>query len=296
MGDKGSLSRLVDGKTKPTREEALDKQLRRDGAWDLVSWKEERSRGNEGKRDKLWTKENEEAKDVLTTIYADDTQSRASAKTKRELEELNSRGLTRMCEQLKALRLKVNEDKTTYMILATKGRRAREDLDSEIVICGERVKSVKVGKALGLLVSSDITWREQVEKTVKSCQEKLRGLWKCTAYLTQQQRKVKAEGILLSRLTYCLEVISSGRKVDLEKLQGIQGAAARWVLQTRKRDWSLTGGLKKRGRLSVAQLAVYASIKLAIKVVRERKPERLYNLLIKEEGGEEKKQMHSSRR
>ena len=54
----------------------------------------------------------------------------------------------------------------------------RENLESEIVVCGERVKSVKVGKTLGLLVSHDMTWKDQVDKTVKSCQEKLRGLWK----------------------------------------------------------------------------------------------------------------------
>ena len=198
-----------------------------------------------------------------------------------------------MCEQLKTLRLKVNEDKTTYMILATQGRRAREDLESEIVVCGEKVKSVKVGKALGLLVSHDMTWKDQVDKTVKSCQDKLRGLWKCTEYLKQHQRKVKAEGVILSRLTYCLEVVSTGRKVELERLQGVQGAAARWVLQTRKRDWSLSGGLKKLGWLFLAQLAVYASLKLAVRVLKDKKPERLYELLTEEEGGERVKHLRA---
>ena len=284
--DNGLLSQLVDGKARPTMEEQLDKQFRSQCVWDLVSWREERSGLNAETRDTLKTKEKNEAEDVLTTIYADDTQSRASAKTKKELEERNSRGLTKVCEQLKALRLKVNEDKTTYMILATQGRRAREDLESEIVVCGEKVKSVKVGKALGLLVSHDMTWKDQVDKTVKSCQDKLRGLWKCTEYLKQHQRKVKAEGVILSRLTYCLEVVSTGRKVELERLQGVQGAAARWVLQTRKRDWSLSGGLKKLGWLSLAQLAVYASLKLAVRVLKDKKPERLYELLTEEEGGE----------
>ena len=284
--DKGILSEIVDRKTSPTIEEQLDMQLRREGIWDLASWRAERSGGNEGAADQLKTKEKEEDNDVLTTIYADDTQSRTSAKTKKELEQRNSSGLTRVCEELKKLRLKVNEDKTTYMILATQGRRARENLDSEIVVCGERVKNVKVGKALGLLVSDDLTWRDQVDKTVKSCQEKMRGLWKCTPFLKQHQRKVKAEGIIISRLSYCLEVVSSGRKVDLERLQGVQSAAARWVLQTRKRDWSLSGGLRKLGWLSIAQLAVYSSLKLAVRVLGDNKPERLYETLTDEIEGD----------
>ena len=108
-------------KTKQTLEEQLDRQLRSEGVWQLVSWREERSQGNDGIGDKLKTKENEEAEDVLTTIYADETQTRALAKTKRVLEQRNCSGLIKVCEEPKALRLKVNEDKTTYMILATRG-------------------------------------------------------------------------------------------------------------------------------------------------------------------------------
>ena len=128
---------------------------------------------------------------------------------------------------MKSLRLKVNEDKTTYLVLATQGRRCREDLRSEIEICGEKVKSTKTGKCLGLTITDDLTWRDQVNKTVKSCNSKQSGLWKCTALLRQDQRKTKAEGVILSRISYCLEVVSQGRKADLERLQSVQSKAAR---------------------------------------------------------------------
>ena len=88
--------------------------------------------------------------DVVTTIYADDTQSRAAARTLGELEKQNSKGLTRVCQELKAMRLKVNESKTVYMILATQGIRRRENLDNKesvIDVCGNQVKNVQVGKA-----------------------------------------------------------------------------------------------------------------------------------------------------
>ena len=81
----------------------------------------------------------EDDEDVLTTIYADDTQSRTSARSLKELERRNSVGLTKICKEMKSLRLKVNEDKTTYLVLATQGRRCREDLKSEIEICGEKL-------------------------------------------------------------------------------------------------------------------------------------------------------------
>ena len=171
------------------------------------------------------------------------------------------------------------------MVLATQGRRAREDLTSEIEVCGERVKSIDSGKCLGLLVLNDLTWRHQVEKVVKSCNSKQNGLWKCTSILNKGQRKSKAEGIILLRLNYCIELISQGRKADLERLQSVQSKAARWVLQTRKVDWSLRGGLKKLGWMSMAQQAAYVSIKTSMKILHKSEPERLFSLLTEEKDG-----------
>ena len=281
--DTGVVSRLVDIKETSTTEEELDKKMRVEGVWNLSSWREERTGGDIGE-DKL-QQEKEGEKDVVTTLYADDTQSRAAAKTKAELEKINSRGITEVCRQLKSMRLKVNEDKTTYMILATKGRRQQENLESEIKVCGEKVKSKQVGKSLGLLVSSNMSWKDQVDKVVQSCKEKQRGLWKCTDLLKKEQRKTKAEGIILSRLGYCIEVVSSGNKKDLERMQSVQSAAARWVLQTRKKDWSLTGGLKKLRWLSMAQQAAFVSLKTAMRVLKDCKPERLYETLTIEKEG-----------
>ena len=90
----------------------------------------------------------------------------------------------------------MNESKTTYMIIATQGIRLRENLAnkvSKINVCGQQVQNVHVGKALGLLISDDMTWRDNVTKVVQNCQEKMRGLWKITSLLRKDQRKVKAE-------------------------------------------------------------------------------------------------------
>ena len=168
------------------------------------------------------------------------------------------------------------------MIMATQGIRIRENLAnrvSSIYVCGQKVENVRVGKALGLLISDDLTWKDNTTKVVQNCLEKMRGLWKITNLLRKDQRKVKAEAIILSRLTYCLEITSTGRKYDMERLQGVQSAAARWVLQTRKRDWRMKQGLKKLGWLSICQHAAYMSILSAMKILSNKKPERLYETL-----------------
>ena len=263
-----------------TTEEKLDIELRANGSWDLEGWRGERSgRVNRGK-DGLRQRMEEDSKDLITTIYADDTQSRTAAKTLKELEKRNGDGLTKVCKELKSLRLKVNEGKTVYMVMATPGIRRRDgECNSQISICGKVVKNVKKGKVLGLIVSDDLSWRDQVDKVVKSCTAKLSGLWRCTSVLNEQQRKIKAEGIILPQLYYCLETTSTGLKANMERLQGVQSAAARWVLQIRRRDWSLRHGLKKLGWLSICQQAAFQTVKMAIMILKKRMPERLYESL-----------------
>ena len=55
----------------------------------------------------------------------------------------------------------------------------------------------------------------------------MRGLWKITDIMRKDQHKLKAEVIILSRLSYSLETTSTGRKYDTERLQSVQSAAAR---------------------------------------------------------------------
>ena len=149
---------------------------------------------------------------------------------------------------------------------------------------------------IGLIISNDLTWRNQVDKVVKSCNSKQSGLWKCTHLFRKDQRKTKAEGVIFSRLNYCIEVVSQGRKVDLERLQSVQTKSARWVIQTRLQVWSLRGGLKKLGWLSMAQQAAYVSIKTALKVLQDSKPERLYRILTEENEGVTKRKVVDERK
>ena len=70
-------------------------------------------------------------------------------------------------------------------------------MESEITICEKKVKSSQTGKCLGLIVSDNLSWEKQVDKVVESCQKKQRGLWKCTGLMRKDQRKAKAEGVVL---------------------------------------------------------------------------------------------------
>ena len=106
-------------------------------------------------------------------------------KTKKNGEKKNGKGITKVCNELKALRLKVNEGKTVYMVLTTPGIRRRDGyVKSEIGVCGNKVKNVSKGKALGLEVSDDLKWQDHADQVAKLCNTKLSGQWRCTDILS----------------------------------------------------------------------------------------------------------------
>ena len=76
-------------------EEKLDQKLRTDGTWDLKGWKKERCGLLEGERDGLKQRIAEDPRDLITTIYADDTQSRAASKNIRGAGKKEWRGLNK---------------------------------------------------------------------------------------------------------------------------------------------------------------------------------------------------------
>ena len=99
--DHGVVSKQIDAKIVLSTVEALDQNMRREGQWNLQLWRQGRTGGKF--HDKLLQTKEEEDGDVVTSLYADDSHSRTSAKTKSELETRNSRRLTEIFRELKAL-------------------------------------------------------------------------------------------------------------------------------------------------------------------------------------------------
>ena len=92
-----------------------------------------------------------------------------------------------------------------------------------------------------------------------------------------KNRKIIAEGILISKLSYLIALWGGCSSYLMRSLQIIQNKAARVVT---KLDWSTPTGdlLRQCGWLSVHQLAVYHSVLMVYKVMNTQSPAYLYNM------------------
>ena len=279
--EESSVSRMVDEKQEEncTEEELFDKRMRTPGeaseTWRIEEYRRERTGVGP---DQLRVKKRRDPDDGKSTLYADDNSILNSGATWNQLESRMHSSLRPTFNNMKASRLKINEDKTQFIIIASHQRRlAAGGLEAETCFGGEVKKPKNVVKSLGVLISNDLTWRHQTQSKLEECQNKLRGLYSIQKQVPLERRKELATGVICSRLGYALETVSTGRMKDLESLQSMKVKAARWVLGARKLGWSTTNNFKKLGWLTIQQEVTYKTLRMALKVLQTRQPKFLYD-------------------
>ena len=80
--------------------------------------------------------------------------------------------------------------------------------------------------------------------------------------------KKLVEGVILSRLHQHLEVVSMGRRVDIEALQRVENQAMMWIGGEGRRAFRIDRSLDRLGWLDIGQTAAKAYILNALKVIQ----------------------------
>ena len=138
-----------------------------------------------------------------------------------------------------------------------------------------------VNNRLGAFIHQDMKWNEHLQDNpdsqIKSLGSRLGALKMVGKVASFRNRKLIADGILMSKLTYLIALWGGCSSYLMNTLQVIQNKAARVVT---KLDWSTSTDelLRQCGWLSVHQLAVYHSVLLVYKVMQTESPEYLHSM------------------
>lgn len=213
-------------------------------------------------------------------LYVNDLGARESAATLRELEIKTERMIKKLYKVMRDSRLAVNSDKTQIMCLRSNRKRKAmakkgEGRKMEMVVEGHKLVEMEHGTVLGLTWNSDLTWKKNTEMMLKKFNKKFYGCSRVRRYLPEKRQKELAEGILISQIRYGIEITTGGLDREVTAMQRMQSRAARMVLGRKRKNWSYTEGLKDLRWLSVPQMAVEATIKGALKVLRAKKNRKL---------------------
>ena len=217
------------------------------------------------------------------TCYADDTTYSCSSSDPDILSEKLTTKYKVMSEFLVNNRLKLNDDKTHLMVMTTSKTRRSFDPSTRVSITTptDIITPSPWEKLLGGVIHQDMKWNEHLQDNEESLMKSLRsrlGALKLVGKVANfKNRKMIAEGIILSKLTYLIALWGGTSGYLIKSLQIIQTSAARVVT---KLDWSTPTSelLKQCGWLSVQQLVVYHSVLMVYKVVRTESPAYLYSM------------------
>ena len=219
--------------------------------------------------------------------YADDTTYSCTGKDLFQLSEKLTDKYNTMSKFLISNRLKLNDDKTHLMVMTTSQARAVRKgtiKDSSLVVIRTPSKIIEPSeseKLLGCWLHQDMKFAEHLvnhrESLLRSLNQRIGALKLICKVANFKTRKMIADGIVMSKIIYLIELWGGSSKYLMEALQKAQNRAARFVTRL---EWNTPTGelLKQCGWLSIQQLSVYHSVVLVYKVMLNKSPKYLYTM------------------
>ena len=212
--------------------------------------------------------------------YADDSTYTVTGKDPEQLTEKLTKKYSVMADFLTDNKLKVNDDKTHLLVMATMQKRRTVDTNAtRIVTPSSTVEPSSTERLLGAEIHHDMRWREHIldsdNSLVKALNKRLGALRKIQKKASFRSRKMIANGIFMSKLIYLMPLWSGCEEYMVRALQVIQNKAARSVAKLNKPTPTKIL-LNTCGWLSVRQLMAYHSLILLHKTLAHQAPKYLY--------------------
>ena len=125
-------------------------------------------------------------------------------------------------EWMSASKLKLNPDKTEFILFGSKKPRERLNVCFPIDILHNPLHPTKSVRNLGVWFDSDFSFSKHVRNVCKSCFIQLRDFRNIRQFLTHDAAVSVANAFVSSRLDYCNSLFRSLSKFNFHRLQSIQ--------------------------------------------------------------------------
>ena len=213
--------------------------------------------------------------------YADDTQIYLSSKPDSTAGEQDAITALQDCitdirSWMIADRLKLNDDKTEFMIIGTRAQLDKVNV-SEIVVGQAKVPAVTIVRNLGTWLDTNLTMSAHINETCQAAIYHLYNIKRISRYLSYDDRKSIVQAVIMSRIDYCNSLLVGVPSTQLSKLQRLQNAAARLVSNVAKYD-HITPTLVNLHWLPVTYRVNFKMVMLAHKCIYGNAPEYLIRI------------------
>ena len=131
-------------------------------------------------------------------------------------------------------KLKLNPDKTEFILIGSKNNRKQLLPHFPINILGNQVSPAQSVKNLGVVFDSNFTFSDHVSQVIKYTRVHVRDLYRIHPLLDLKTSVLLANALVSSRLDYCNSLFLSLTDFELRRLQLVQNSLCRVVTRSSK--------------------------------------------------------------
>ena len=168
-------------------------------------------------------------------------------------------------------KLKLNPDKTEFIVFGAKDRHKWLSDSLPVNILGNCLSPADVVRNLGVLFDAKFCFTNHVNSVIKSCFISLRDLHRIRRFLSVDTSVVIANALVSSRLDYCNSLFRSLSSRNATRLQYVQNALARFVTGASKYT-HITSTLRTLHWLPVRQRIIFKTLVLVYKYLTTGQP------------------------
>ena len=212
--------------------------------------------------------------------YADDSTYTASGLDPNQLSQQISDKYRQISHYMKNNLLVLNSDKTHLMVLASPHKhRKHGDFSITLDTGNEIITPQDSGELLGITLSNNFRWNQHIRDGESSLMsilsKKNNALAKVAKIASFKTRLMIGNGLIMSTLTYAIQIYGACSSYLIHMLQVQQNAAARHITQL---PWMTPTStlLKQCNWLSIRQMISYHSLVLLQKVVACGQPKVIF--------------------
>lgn len=218
--------------------------------------------------------------------YADDTQVYFSFDpdlSHLAVEKITN-DLNRLVDISAAHNLKLNANKSVFMLFGSKQKREAIKQHIKINIKDNELPLATEAKNLGLWFDSDMRFSKHINHLCKTSYNILRQLYPHKHMLNSKTKLNICEALIISKVSYCDTIYGPALlKYDSNRLQKIQNSCFRFAFGIRKYD-HINYKFNENKKLKLDQLRNMHTLTLVHKVLQSGKPTYLYKKLFRFEG------------
>ncbi len=107
--------------------------------------------------------------------------------------------------------------------------------DFALQLCSSTITPSSSVRNLGVIFDDQLSFKDHIAKTARSCRFALHNIRKIRPFLTQHAAQPLFQALVISRLDYCSALLAVLLSSTIKPLQMIQNAAARLVFSEPKR-------------------------------------------------------------